>query len=192
MHSGRVRFHDDLDSLMVPIDDVRPHPDNYNNGDVDLIIESIRANGMYRPVYVDRETNEIVAGNHTWLACKELGATVIPIIRVDGDSLNQLRVMIADNVTARRAQPDLGLLLPLLERLNGEEALLGSGYDDDSLNMLRQLAEIEAENLDFASWPTLTLQVPPHIRRAFYDLTSEAGSDHERLELLLRLAGWRP
>lgn len=192
MRSGRVRFHDDLDALMVPIDSVTQHPDNYNSGDVDLIVDSIRANGMYRPVYVDRETNQIVAGNHTWMACKELGAEVIPVIRVDGTDIDMLRVMVADNVTARRAQPDYGLLVPILERLEAEQTLLGSGYDPQQVEMLRELAEMDASDLDFASWPTITMQVPPHLRRAFYDFTSEAASDHERLELLLRLAGWRP
>lgn len=186
-----MRFHDDLDHLMRPIDSVTPHPDNYNNGDVDLIVESIRANGMYRAIYVDHG-GRILAGNHTWLACKELGAEVIPVIKIDSEGVDALRVMVVDNVAARRARPDHALLLELLEELNSTDDLPGTGYDADSLEMLRQLAQIEATDLDFATWPTITLTVPPHLRRAFHEMTSEAITDADRLELLLRLAGWRP
>ena len=41
-HSGQVRFHEDLTPLMRDIDSIQPHPENYNNGDTDAIIESIQ------------------------------------------------------------------------------------------------------------------------------------------------------
>jgi hypothetical protein len=39
-------------------------------------------------------------------------------------------------------------------------------------------------------WPTVCFQIPPHVKRAFYDMTEVAGGDRERFELMLRLAGW--
>lgn len=189
-----VQYHDDLGPLMVPIDSVTQHPQNYNNGDVEAIVESISVNGMYRPIIVDRDSNEIIAGNHTWMACKELGAEIIPVIRYDGDSpAHVVRGMIADNWTASLARPDNAQLVALLDDLaQTEHGLTGSGVTEQDLHVLRALAEmpVDAESLDFAQWPSLCFQVPPHVKTAFMEMTDAAGGDRERFELLLRLAGW--
>ena len=56
-----IRFHPDLKALLVPVDEVQPHPNNWNNGDTEAIAESIEVNGMYRPLYAQRSTRYIVA-----------------------------------------------------------------------------------------------------------------------------------
>lgn len=191
IRSGMVRFHEDLEPLMRPIDSVKPAPYNYNNGDVDLIAESIETNGMYRPIYVQRSTGHIIAGNHTWMACKQLGADSIPFVVLDVSDVEAKRLMVTDNETARHSQPDSGLLLALLSEIEEAEGdVRGSGMTDQDVEVLRHLNEIPLEHDEFGQWPTFTVKLPPHVLRAFMNMTREADDDRSRFELLLRLAGW--
>jgi hypothetical protein len=188
--SGLVQFHEDLTELMQPIDDITPHPRNYNNGDVEAIAESIEVNGMYRPLFVQRSTGHIIAGNHTWHACKTLGATEIPVVMLDIDNHTALRIMIADNRTAALAEPDNSQLLTLLDELADLDTLTGTGYKDYDREVLRHLTEIPVDYDEFAQWPLIQIRVPPHVRQAYLTMTAAAVGDRERFELLLRLAGW--
>lgn len=190
IRSGMVHFHTSLEPLMEDINSVTQHPDNYNNGDVEKIARSIELHGMYRPIYVQKSTGYIIAGNHTWEACKSLGAQKIPVAYVDVDDDTAVRLMIDDNELARLAQPDKSQLLALLERLHAD-SYLPVAVEERDLDVLRKLAEIPLEYDEFAQWPTISIRVPPHIRRAFYTMTEAAsGDDRTRFELLLRLAGW--
>lgn len=140
---------------------------------------------------MSRETNEIIAGNHTWLACKTLHAEKIPVVYLDGSDEEMVRTMIADNRTAALARPDEQQLLDLLNELDSTETnIQGTGYTHFDMEVLEALIEIPVDSPEFASWPTLCFQIPPHVRRGFMDMTNEAGGDRERFELILRLAGW--
>lgn len=136
IHSGIVQFHEDLGPMLVDIDSVRQHPENYNNGDIDAIAESIEINGVYRPVFVQRSTGYIVAGNHTWEACKSLGSNQIPVVYLDVDDTEALRITIADNETARLARPDNARLLDQLRQLEESGGLFGTGYNEGRLEAL--------------------------------------------------------
>jgi hypothetical protein len=139
MISGLVRYHDDLAGLLTPIDDVQQHPENYNNGDLDAIVESIEVNGMYRPLYVQKDTGYIVAGNHTWLACKMLEATEVPVVYVDLNNHQARKILVADNQIAALARPDDAQLLDLLDRIAVDDGLSGTGFDENSVEALRLL-----------------------------------------------------
>lgn len=192
IRSGMAKFHDDLETLMRPIDDIQPHPSNYNNGDIEAVTTSIEVSGMYRPVYVQRSTGYILAGNHTWMACKTLGAEIIPTVVLDVDDTQGKRIMIADNKIAQMAQPDNGLLVALLDEIEAEgETIVGTGFTAADLEVLRHLNEIPLDtDDDFGQWPTFSVQVPPNVLRAYKNLTREADDDRAGFELLLRLAGW--
>lgn len=191
MRSGYVQFHDSLEPLMDDIEKVRPHPDNPRNGDVDAIVESISVNGYIAPVVAQRSTGYIIAGNHRYFALKQLDSEQIPIIWLDIDDLAAKRYLVGDNRTSDLGQYDNGVLVALLRELNAEDSLLGTGYKEWDLEVLEHLNQIDdSEPLDFASWPTLTFTVPPHVKTAFLAITNGAGDDRERFELLIRLAGW--
>lgn len=192
IQSGMVQFHADLEPLLRPIDAIAPHPDNYNNGDVELIMDSIMASGMYRPIYVQASSQKIIAGNHTWLACKELGADTVPVVELDVDDITATRLMIADNEIARKAKPDTGQLVALLSHLQAEDSLVGTGINDAELQQLAALNDIplDTDESEHKMWPTLCFQVPPHVRKAFMDMTEMAGGDSERFQLMMKLAGW--
>lgn len=189
IRSGQVEFYDALEALFVPIDSITPHPENYNNGDVEKIMESILANGMFDVLKVQESTGYIAAGNHTWEACKQLGAQVIPAVFNAMDDMTTKRVMIAHNWIAGLARPDSGALLSLVDQIaDAEGSIAGIGMEERDRENLRLLADIPLEHDEFGSWPTLSITMPPHTRARFYDMTEAAAGDLERFELLLRMA----
>lgn len=137
-----IRFHESLDPLMEPIDCVSQHPRNPNSGDVDEIVASILKNGMYRPIYAQKSTGHILAGNTTHTACLQLGAKQIPVVWLDVDDQTATRILLADNRVAELAHRDEGLLLALLDDLAPERddlALLGTGYSTRDMDKLRAI-----------------------------------------------------
>lgn len=137
--TARFRFHEDLAPLMTPAENVRPHPNNVNNGDTDAIIESIQVNGFTAPLLAQRSTGYIVAGNHRYAAALELGATAVPVIWLDMDDEQAIRYMLADNRATRLGSDDLGLLAETLDMLQAtEQGLRGSLFTDDYLEVLHE------------------------------------------------------
>lgn len=136
IHSGGVRFHPALQSLLVDIADLSPHPDNPSNGDMEAVAESIEISGMYRPVYAQRSTGFVLGGNTTYSACLYLGAELIPVVWLDVDGETAVRIMLGDNQIARLALVDQALLAPALDALLSTELkLLGTGYAERPVAM---------------------------------------------------------
>jgi len=131
IRSGGVNYHPALQNLLESINNVRPHPDNPSSGDEEAVRQSIEISGMYRPVYAQRSTGFILAGNTTYAACLDLGAHLIPIVWLDVDEETAIRILLGDNELARRAIVDLGLLGPQIDKLLATELrLLGTGYEE--------------------------------------------------------------
>lgn len=139
-----VNFAAGVQGLLEPIDAVRQHPRNPNNGDVENLMESIKVNGFYTAITAIRATGEIVAGNHRYQALLGLGATQIPVIWLDKDATGALRVLVGDNESSRMAQMDQAAQLALLQDLaESEIGLIGTGFTDDKMELL--LAQIAQE-----------------------------------------------
>lgn len=189
MRSGFVKFHESLDPLMEGIGKVRPHPENPRNGDIEAIAESIRHNGFVAPVIAQRSTGHIIAGNHRYMALLSLNAEMIPVVWLDVDDLAARRYLLADNRTSDLGNYDNAVLVDILQRMASEDTIEGTGYTEYDLQALTALTEITNEDLDFAQWPTLSFQVPPHVKSAFKEMTAHAGDDREAFEMLLRMAG---
>lgn len=190
--SGLVRYHPDLEPLLIAITNVEPHPDNPNNGDLDAVAVSIEVNGMYRPIYAQKSTRHIVAGNTTYAACLALDATTIPVVWLDITDEQATRILLADNKTAALAVRDPALETALLLGLEPSDlGLQGTGYTADDLDTLKKLTNTPIDDDDFNDpWPTICVQVPHHIRNAYLNLTAGQGGDRLRFEYLLRQAGW--
>lgn len=122
-----------LQTETVPIAKLRPYPNNPRRGDLDAIKESLERNGQYRPIVVRRATNEVLAGNHTWLGAKELGWAEIAVTYIDCDAEQAKRIVLADNRTNDLAGYDPEALAELLADLPD---LAGTGYDADALEEL--------------------------------------------------------
>lgn len=98
----------------VPIDSIYPHPENcrlHDEVNINLIMKSIGAFGLYKPLVVQKSTNFIIAGNGTYKACKNLGNTSVEVVYVDVDDDKARCMAIADNRTSELSEWNLAALL---------------------------------------------------------------------------------
>lgn len=152
---GLAHAHDSLETLLVDVDRVHPHPDNPWNGDTDAIATSIEINGLYRPVYAQMD-GTLLAGNHTTAALLSLGAEKIPVVWLDVDDATARRILLVDNRSAQLGSYDDSLLLSLLDTITVNDSLLGTGYADQDVEDLRLLVD----RLDHAGFTTIPPDLP--------------------------------
>jgi DNA modification methylase len=126
-------IHATLEKLIVPIDGLQHYGRNPRRGDVDAIADSLERNGQYKPIVVRSGTGEVLAGNHTLKAAKQLGWTQIAATFVDVDDDAAARIVLVDNRTNDLATYDTPELIDLL---NSIPDLTGSGYDAAALESL--------------------------------------------------------
>lgn len=144
-----VYFHEESVPLLVDIEKVVPYENNANNGDVDVVRQSIETNGFYGAVIAQAETGTLIAGHTRYEALLSLGATQIPVIWVKVNDVSAARMRIVDNRSTRLGRDDQSLLLEELQRImEADDALLllGTGYLEEDMEAIRALME---EPLDF-------------------------------------------
>ena len=115
-------------------------------GDTEAIAASLRVNGLYKPLVVNRGTHtgrpmEVLAGNHTLKAIRQLAETYMSddrwqkvecwVLDVDDDRAS--RIVLADNRTNELGGMDADVLMDLLEQF---DTLEGSGYSDADMEAL--------------------------------------------------------
>lgn len=122
--------------LAVAIDLPQPYDRNPRRGNVEGIAESLRINGQYRPIVVNKRGNIILAGNHTWRAAKELGWSEIAVTWVDVDDDTARRIVLVDNRANDVAEYDDRLLAEILAEAAEADNLVGTGYDPYDLDKL--------------------------------------------------------
>lgn len=154
----------DLTTHDVPLADLHLLPGNPRQGDIGAVAESMKANGVYQPVVVNKGTHtgrpmEVIAGNHRVQAARHLGHDTIPAVLLDVDDEAATRIALADNRTGDLADYDHEALVLMLQSLPD---LTGTGYDGDDLDDL--LADLSNEGGPLAD-PTASLAdrfgVPP-------------------------------
>jgi len=69
-----------MEAISVKVDTLKEFDGNPRKGNVKALVESLQANGQYRPIVVQKSTRQILAGNHLWKAAQELGWSEISII----------------------------------------------------------------------------------------------------------------
>lgn len=117
----------------APVSALRPHPRNPRRGNVNLIAESLKHHGQYRPIVVQRSTGFILAGNHTFQACTSLGWKTVAVTYLDVDDATAERILLADNRTSDLATYDDNALASLLHSLPD---LDGTGFTQIDLDNL--------------------------------------------------------
>jgi len=135
-----VTFIDSVVPYLVPIAEVEQHPDNPNEGDVDAIVESILIHGFFNIILVQASTKYILAGNHRYAALLSLNETCIPVLWIDCDDEEALRILVGDNRTAElaiRNHKEVERLLVMLDKT--DQGIIGTGYTDEALLELRSL-----------------------------------------------------
>ena len=164
-----------LEEFAVPIDSLVPFPGNPRRGDVEAIKESLNSSvGQYKPIVIRAGTREILAGNHTTRAAKELGWTEIAAVEVDVDDEQARRIVLADNRIGDLGDMDIEALLSLLDQ--GDIA--ATGYTDQEVQRLSSqyeatglFGDIERESVGNAA--DLENGEPGHIQVGPYRFTVE-------------------
>lgn len=144
-----VFFHPGSVPLLVPIEQVNPYENNANNGDVDVVRDSIEVNGFYGAVIAQKNTGTLIAGHTRYEALLSLGADQIPVIWVETNNISAARMRVVDNRSTRMGRDDPALLLEELQQIleaDTDMLLAGTGYLETDLEEIRALLD---EPLDF-------------------------------------------
>lgn len=116
----------------VRIGDLQPHPLNPNIGSVPDIADSLKINGQYKPILVNRRTGHILAGTHTWKAAHSLGWETIGASFVDVGEEEARQILLADNRASDTGYTDENAAMALLQALPD---LAGTGYQIEDLKL---------------------------------------------------------
>ena len=135
----------------LPIKALRPYEKNtrkHQKKDVDNIAKSIEKYGMCDAIGIWGEQNIIVEGHGRMLACKQLGITEVPCVRLDHLTDEQRReYAIAHNATAELSEWDLDILPDELAELdfNGFDFDFGFEVNDqtEGVSYISELLEDE-------------------------------------------------
>lgn len=195
----------DLATTRVPLEDLERWPGNARRGVVSGIKESMRVNGVFQPLIVQKSTNRIIAGNHRYDALVELYEEQpdewdghADVILLDVNDSRALKMNLADNKTSDDASWDTPSLVAQLRDVLAETdgTLLGTGFADDEMQDL--LALVEADDLDALAeefgepddddlWPSVSIKMPPDLRDRFIAaLESYDGDTHaQQVEQML-------
>jgi hypothetical protein len=130
-----MKHHSPLTVVWRRIDDLILNPGNpraHGKRQIRRLADSIAAFGFNVPILVDR-TLRVVAGHARLLACRELGRSEVPTIRLDHLGAAEIRAfMIADNRLAEQAEWDEDLLAEQLRILALDEldfSLAATGFE---------------------------------------------------------------
>lgn len=154
----------------VPLDQLTEHPSNPRRGSVQVIADSIDANGFYGAVIAQRSTGFVIAGNHRLKAAREKHLATVPVVWLDVDDERAKRILLVDNRSSDLAGYDDPELAMLLQDLAGStDALTGTGFADEDLADV--LARLNPPSLDELA-----------------DIHGDGPTDHDLLtSLILRL-----
>ena len=177
MTSGEiVAIPETLDGLRVDIATLKRHPANARQGNVALIKESLQAHGQYRPIVVNRRTNEVLAGNHTLDAARELGWRQVAATFVDVDDDTATRIMLIDNRANDVATYDDRALAELLQ-----------GLEDDYTATGFASADLEKLIAGFAVGDEREADTEPQLGAIEYRLMIRCRDEHEQAKWLEQL-----
>lgn len=168
----------------LPIKALKPYEKNtrkHQKKDVDNIARSIEKFGMLDPIGIWRG-NIIVEGHGRMLACKQLGMTEVPCVRLDHLTDEQRReYAIAHNATAELSEWDLDILPDELAELDLSDFDFDFGIDDEEEET--EIVEDEAPEVDEGAEPIAKLGDIWQLGR--HRLMCGDSTDKETVELLM-------
>ena len=142
---------------LVDVAKIKQHPNNPRRGDVAIVAESIKQNGFFGALIVQQSTGYVLAGNHRLMAAQVIGMSAVPVIYVDVDDTQAMRILLVDNRTSDLAVYNNETLAELLDHLqHTDDGLIGTGYTDDDLASL--LDGLQGDDGDLDAEPDESLQ----------------------------------
>lgn len=131
----------------VPIGTVTPNkynPNRQGEHEFNLLLRSMKEDGFTTPILVQKESREIVDGEHRWRAARQLGYDTIPVVFVKM-SAEQMRIATLRHNRARGVE-DIELTAELLRDLDSVGALewAQKSLQMDEVEMQRLITDIKA------------------------------------------------
>ena len=127
-----VKKHD-LTVKSLPIQSLKLFPNNPRIGDVAEVALSLKENGQFKPIVVQKSTSYIIAGSHTWRGAKQLGWSHIDGVVIDVTKEEAIRINLADNRTGELGSYNMDLLAKQLATLPN---LTGTGYRPEDMDKI--------------------------------------------------------
>lgn len=132
----------------IPIDDIKPYEKNakiHTEEQIEQIKKSIEEFGMNDPIGIWSKDNIIIEGHGRLLACKELGMTEVPVIRLDDLTNDQRKAYtLIHNQTTMNTGFDLDILNEELQNI--ELDMSDFGFDIELKDIEEMPDELEQEN----------------------------------------------
>ena len=167
----------------MPVSDLVPYENNPRNNDnaVDAVAASIREFGFKVPIIVDKD-GVIVAGHTRLKAAKKLGIDVVPVIRADDLTEEQVRAFrLADNKTGELAEWDF-------EKLT--EELSAIEMDMQEFGFLPEEAVFTPDDVTGDEFDIKPPEIPEAAEGSLYELGSHRlmcgdSTDEEAVKILM-------
>ena len=129
-----------LKPLLRPLTDLKPAEANPRKGDVEAIMKSYERFGQRKPIVVQEETMEIIAGNHQYEAAKRLGWDSIAVVTVVDDPETATAYSIADNRIGQLGEWNVEELVSAFESIAPDD-LEAVGFEEIDVEDYRALLE---------------------------------------------------
>ena len=149
---------DNIQSLAVDIELLRPLENNARRGNVDAIMASYNKFGQVKPIVAVADDSgylTVIAGNHQLEAAKRLGWQQIAVSVVDLDNDDALAFALADNRISDLGTTDNEILYELLTDVIGDDENFFEvlGWDDFSVAAIENtVITAEFANDSNAGW----------------------------------------
>jgi len=130
----------DLEPLIQPISKLKPATHNPRKGDVESIKKSYERFGQRKPIVALRSTGEIIAGNHQYLAAKDLGWTEMAVVFVDDDKETAIAYGVADNRIGQLGEWNVEELVLALDEI-GLDSIDTVGFTEADVEDFRALLD---------------------------------------------------
>lgn len=150
----KLRVAPELEPLLKPMTEFRPHPRNLRRHNIDAIMASLDQYGQQSPIVVQKSTGFICKGNGTYRAAEMLGAKEIAASVEEFDDDTAWRYLLADNRTSDLASYDKQLTLnALTELLEGSPTGLDNTLwnADDIDDLKAELGQIVVHEPDYVN-----------------------------------------
>lgn len=150
IHQGSADIfcaHDELVAIERVIGNPR-NPNMHPSEQIALLAKIIGSQGWRAPITVSRRSGFVVRGHGRLAAAKLLGLDTVPVDFQDYESeAAEWADLIADNRIAELAEPDMPMLLDLLQELDtGDFDMELTGFDFENLErLLTSFADADAE-----------------------------------------------
>lgn len=108
-----------LDIVEIDVESINIDPKNCRKHDkksIEAIKRSLSEFEQYAPIVIRKENMQIIAGNGTYTACKELGFKKINAVIIDVDEKTATAIGIADNKASDLSRWDFDVLRDIMQQ----------------------------------------------------------------------------